>query len=429
MMRVLAFLILTATAVFAQQNGPVVDVVRLDGVVGPATARYVLRGLAEAQRVHAQALLIEIDTPGGLMKSMEDIAKALLASRVPTIVYVYPGGARAASAGVFITYAANIAAMATTTHLGAAHPVGMGPSGAAVDKTEMTKVTNDAAAEIRGFASRRGRNGTWAEQAVRESVSITDEQAMKLHVINVIADSPRRLLQEIDGWKVQTSAGERRLQTRTARMVDIPMDVTERFLALLSDPNVGLILMTVAMYGIMFELNYPAAVFPGVIGAIALILAFVSFAVVSVNVAGLAFIALSIILFLTDIKVPSHGILTTGGIASFFFGAVLLTEYQATFLRTSMPVIVALTVLTTAFFVFIIGAGVRAQRRSIRTGREALIGALGVARSDIAPRGTVFLQGSLWSAESMGTGILAGQPVEVVGIAGLHLKVRSPENA
>ncbi|HXX38737.1 MAG TPA: nodulation protein NfeD [bacterium] len=413
----------------AQGRGTVVDVVQLDGIIGPATARYVLRGLRQASEDGAQALVIEMDTPGGLLTSMEDIAKGLLASPVPSIVYVYPSGARDASAGVFITYAANIAAMAPTTHIGAAHPVTMGPGGGGgqIDPTEMTKITNDAVSEIRSFAARRGRNADWAEQAVRKSVSITETEALRLHVIDLVTPSLPTLLAQVDGREVQTGTGTRRLETRDARVVEIPMEATERLLLLLGDPNVGFILMTMAIYGIIFELSNPGSVFPGVIGGLALILALASFAVVQVNVAGLLLIGFALVLFIADLKVPSHGVLTAGGLVSFVLGALLLTERQAPFLRISLVLILTMAALTAAFFAFAVGAGVRAQMRKVQTGRERLMGAVGVARTDLAPSGTVFVEGELWSAESADGVIPAGRRVRVVRVRGLHLDVRQEE--
>jgi membrane-bound serine protease (ClpP class) len=409
---------------------PAVDVARLTGVVAPATARYVIRAIRDAERSGATALLIEMDTPGGLLKSMEDITKAMLNTDVPTVVYVYPSGSRAASAGVFITYAASIAAMAPTTHLGAAHPVGIGTGGGgSEDKTLMTKVTNDAVAEIRGFAVRHGRNPDWAEKAVRESVSITETQALDLHVIDLVAASPRDLLDRIDGREVATATGKVRLRTRGARLVDVSMDATEQFLALLSDPNVGFVLMTIAIYGIIFELSNPGSVFPGVMGGLALILALASFAVLEVNMAGLLLIGFALILFIADIKVPSHGVLTAGGIISFVLGSLLLTERQAPFLRISLTLILTMTVLTAGFFAFAVGAGLRAQRQKVQTGREALLGAIGVARSELRPEGTVFVQGELWSAESVDGVIPAGGRVRVTRVDGLRLQVKKEEAA
>ena len=408
----------------------IVHVVHLDGIVAPATARYVIRGIRDAEQDGAQALVIEMDTPGGLLKSMEDIAKVMINAKVPTVVYVYPSGSRAASAGVFITYAATIAAMAPTTHLGAAHPVGVGGGGSGgEDKTLMTKVTNDAVAEIRGFAARRGRNADWAEKAVRESVSITETQALSLHVIDLIADNPQELLAKIDGREVRTILGAQRLHTRNAVLAEIPMDLTERFLALLSDPNVGFILMTMAIYGIIFELSNPGSVFPGVIGGLALILALASFAVLEVNVAGLLLIGFALILFVADIKVPSHGILTAGGLAAFVLGSLLLTERQAPFLRISVALIMAMAALTAAFFAFAVGAGIRAQAQKVTTGREALVGAVGVARGDLNPSGTVFVQGEIWSAESVAGPIPSGARVRVASVDGLRLQVKKEEAA
>jgi membrane-bound serine protease (ClpP class) len=422
----LVLLAIAAPRATAAPPAPVVDVVQLDGVIGPAMPRYVLRALDRAARENARALVIEIDTPGGLMKSMDDITKALLGSPVPTVAYVYPSGARAASAGVFVTYAASVAAMAPTTHLGAAHPVSIAPGTGTggIDKTEMTKLTNDAVAQIRGFAIRNGRNAAWAEQAVRQSVSITDEQALRLGVINVVADTPRDLLAKIDGRRVRTGLGLRRLETRNALVTDIPMDLTERFLELLSDPNVGYILMTLAIYGLIFELSNPGSVFPGVIGGLALVLALVSFAVIEVNVAGLLLIAFAIVLFVADIKVPSHGVLTAGGIVSFVAGSLLLTKEQAPFLRISLTLILTVAGLTAAFFIFAVGAGIRAQARTVRTGHEGLIGAIGEARSELAPTGTVFVQGEFWNATSVSDPIAAGEHVRVVRVTGLRLDVR-----
>ncbi|MBV8299857.1 MAG: nodulation protein NfeD [Candidatus Eremiobacteraeota bacterium] len=342
----LAVLATPALAVPAGSAARAVDLVRLDGVVGPASARHVLRALDEAARDGSQALVLVLDTPGGLMKSMDEITRAMLNSPVPVVVYVYPHGARAASAGVFITYAANLAAMAPATHLGAAHPVGLGASGGSIDKTEMTKLTNDAVAEIQGFAARRGRNAAWAERAVRQSETLTAEDALRRHVVDLIADSPSQLLAKIDGRTVQTAAGTRVLATRNARVTEIPFDLAELFLDLLSDPNVGFILMTIGFYGIVFELSNPGLVFPGVVGGVAMLLAFVSFAVISVNVAGLLLIVFALVLFVADIKVPSHGVLTAGGIGSFVLGSLLLTGDREPFLRISLTLIVTVAVLT-----------------------------------------------------------------------------------
>ena len=422
----LLFFVAGAPAATTTPQRPVVNAIRLNGIIGPAMARYVQRATDRSVHENAQALILEIDTPGGLMKSMDDISHILLNSSVPSVAYVYPDGARAASAGVFVTYASTLAAMAPTTHLGAAHPVMIG-AGGTMDKTEMAKITNDAAAEIHGFAIRRGRNPTWAEQAVRQSVSITADEALRLHVINVIAGNPNELLAKLDGRVVRTPAGTRKLVTRNAELVEIPMDLTEQFLLVLGDPNVAFILMTVAIYGLIFELSNPGSVFPGVMGGLALILALASFAAIEVNVAGFLLIGFAVLLFIADIKVPSHGVLTAGGIASFVLGSLLLTQNQAPVLRISLTLILIVAALTAAFFMFAVGAGIRAQRRSVQTGREGLVGAVGVAQRDLSPAGTVFVQGELWNAEAADGAIPAGERVRVVSVHGLCLDVRKAD--
>jgi len=404
--------------------GPVVLRIRVDGVIAPASARFIQRAIHEAEEASAAALLIELDTPGGLLKSMDDITKAILASRVPVIVYISPSGGRAASAGVFITYAAHIAAMAPTTHLGAAHPVGVG-SGGAQDATMMQKITNDAVANIRALARRRGRNADWAEKAVRESVSVDEAEALKLKIVDLVAADVRELLTRVDGREVETEAGPVVLHTARATVRTVGMDASERLLDLLSDPNVGLILMTIATYGIIFELSNPGAVLPGVIGAIALVLALTSFAILQVNVAGVGLLALSVLFFIADIKVPTHGILTAGGILSFVLGAMLLTNRQLPFLRVSLQVAILTALFTGAFFLFAVGAGIRAQRTKVRTGTEGLIGAVGVARSALSPEGQVHVGGEMWTAEAEDRKpIREGDRVVVVGVEGLRLRVR-----
>ncbi len=395
---------------------------RVQGVIAPGVARYIQRVVREAEEADAAALVIELDTPGGLLKSTDDITKTMLNARVPIVVYITPSGSRAASAGVFVTYAAHLAAMAPVTHLGAAHPVTSG--GDRPDPTLMEKITNDAVAHIRAIARRRGRNADWAEQAVRKSVSISEEDAVRLGVVNLIAKDLPELLDKIDGRTVETFAGTVRLQTRGAVVRFVGMDAGERFLDLLSDPNIGLILMTIATYGIIFELSNPGAVFPGVVGAIALVLAFASFAILEVNVAGLALIALSFLFFVLDIKVPTHGVLTSGGVLSFFLGALFLTNRQAPFLRVSLQLIFFLTVLTGAFFAFAVGMGVRAQRAVVRSGREGLLGVEGVARSDLNPEGTVYVAGEMWTASAEQGSVRQGERVKVVGTDSLRLRVR-----
>lgn len=415
--------------------GAAVHRIVVDGVIGPATSRFVLRALQAAEEDRAEVLVIQLDTPGGLLKSTDDITKALLNARVPVVVYVSPRGARAASAGVFITYAAHVAAMAPATHIGAATPVALGdqrPPGQQnqdrpqpSDEAMRQKVLSDAVANIRAMAARRGRNADWAERAVREAVSITEVEAVSLNVVDFVAEDFGELLRRLDGMVVTTDLGPKTLRTAQARVIDHAMDVTEQFLSLLSDPNIGFILMNIGILGILVELYNPGAVFPGVVGGIALILGLASFAILQVNVAGLLLIAFGILLFIADVKVPGHGILTVGGVIAFVFGAILLTERTAPVLQISIRLILAVAAMLAGFFLFAVGAGVRAQRRPASSGGEGLIGAVGVARSLLDPEGMVHVQGEMWSAIAEDGPIGDGQAVRVVAREGLRVRVRA----
>ncbi|HLE76855.1 MAG TPA: nodulation protein NfeD [bacterium] len=424
----LAGIIFTGGALAAPQPSPPAaagGVVQIEvaGVIAPSTARYINRAIREATEQRAEVLVIRLDTPGGLLKSMDDITKGMLNADIPIVVYIAPSGARAASAGVFVTYAANIAAMAPGTHIGAAHPVAVGDQGEQ-NKTVIEKITNDAVANIKAIAGRRGRNAQWAEQAVRQSVSISDQEAVQLDVVDLIAVDVVDLLRKIDGRTVETAAGPTRLDTRSAAVRLAEMDATERFLDLLSDPNIGLILMTIAIYGIIIEMGNPGAILPGVLGGIALILALVSFAILEVNVAGLAMIGLSLIFFIADIKVPGHGVLTVGGVLAFVMGAVLLTERSLPFLRVSIQLAIFIGVLTGAFFLFAVTAGLRAQKVAPRMGEATLTGAMGVARTALAPDGEVYVMGEAWSASAEDGHIASGERIQVVAVDGLRLRVR-----
>jgi membrane-bound serine protease (ClpP class) len=277
------------------------------------------------------------------------------------------------------------------------------------------------------MARRRGRNPDWAEKAVRQAVSITEEEAVRENVVNFIADDINDLLRKLDGRAVETSRGEARLHTARAPIVDIGQDITERFLALLADPNIGFILMNVGILGIMVELYNPGAILPGVVGGIALILGLASFAIVQVNAAGLLLIGFAMLLFVADIKIPGHGVLTVGGVIAFVFGAILLTERQAPVLQISLRLIIAVAVLLAGFFLFAVGAGVRAQRAAPRSGGARLMDAIGITRSRLDPDGTVHVQGEEWSAVAVNGPIESGQRVRVVGVEGLRVRVK-PES-
>lgn len=404
--------------------------IHINGAISPATASYIGRAIKVAEAQNDACLIIELDTPGGLLESTKQIVRDLYQSKVPTVVYVAPPPARAASAGVFITMAADIAAMAPDTHIGAAHPVNLGVTGE-VEKSDdvmQKKEENDTASFAESIAHRRDRNTEWARAAVLESASITAEKARDLNVVDLLADDIPSLLKQIDGREVQG----RTLHTAGATVQLIPMTAREIFLQFALRPEVMFVLMLMVIYGIIGELSSPGAILPGVAGAIALILVLCMSAILPVNVAGLALIALAVVLFIADIYATTHGILTFGGILAFFLGALMLFNRSDPAFRLSLFYIVPATLITAAFFVFVVGAGLRAQLLPVRAGKEAMLGKTAPALAHIdAAGGKVFVEGEYWNATSEAA-IEAGQPVEIVGINGLTLKVRpklSPEGS
>ncbi len=398
-----------------------VGVIRIAGAIGPATADYIARAVNVAAAANHACLIIELDTPGGLLDSTKEIVQTFYASKVPTVVYVSPSGANAGSAGTFITLAADVAAMAPNTSIGAAHPVSIGTGGEQkTDEVMKQKLQNFASSYIESIAQKRGRNVEWARSAVVESQSITAEKALELKVIDLIADDRADLLEKLDGREV----GEHTLRTAGARTVEIPMVLRERIFQLLWRPEVMLILMLVAIYGIIGELSNPGAILPGVLGAIALILVLYMSAILPVNIAGLALIGLALVLFIADIFAPTHGVLTFGGIVSFFLGAIMLFNRAEPGFRLSLAYIIPATILTAAFFMFVIGAGLKAQLRPIRAGKETMFGKVVPALSRIDENsGKVFIEGEYWNARS-DSPVEAGQRVEIIGIDGLTLKVK-----
>ncbi|NOX37577.1 MAG: nodulation protein NfeD [Calditrichaeota bacterium] len=412
--------LLIAGTLYAQE---VVHVIQIDGVINPVAQNFIHNNIEKAEEANAHALVIMLDTPGGLMKSMRMIVKDMLTASIPIVVYVAPSGSRAGSAGVFITLAAHVAAMAPGTNIGAAHPVAFG-MGADTSQTMMEKVTNDAVAFIKSIAEKRGRNVEWAEQAVRKSVSITETEALELNVIDFIAPTLDSLLVLMDGMEVETSQGKVTLHTRNARIKRIEMSFRYRVLNVISDPNVAYILMLIGIYGILFELYNPGSIFPGVIGAISLILAFYALQTLPINYAGLLLIILAIILFLLEIKIPSYGLLTIGGIVSLVLGSLMLFESPLPFLRVSWKVIAAATLTTALFFLFAIGMGIRAQRKKPTTGSEGLVGEFGEAIETFRKgAGQVMVHGEIWKAKSRDT-IRKGDPIRVTRVDGLHLRVQ-----
>ena len=401
---------------------PPVALVEIDGVISPVTIRIIGSAVERAQAEGAQALIIQLDTPGGLERSMRSIVQKLLNAEVPVVVYVAPTGARAASAGVFITMAAHIAAMAPATNIGAAHPVAVG--GGQMDKESAKKIENDAAAFARTIATERGRNVDWAEKAVRASVSATEREAVKLKVVDLIAENLSDLLTKIDGRTVKVRKETVTLKTKDAPVTKVNIGWQDRFLNLITDPNIAYILMMMGMLGLFFELSTPGAILPGVIGGISLILAFFAFQSLPINYAGLLLILFGVVLLLAEIKVVSHGILSIGGTISMILGSMMLFDAPEIGFRVSWWVIVPTVATTTGIFAFAVGAGVRALYRKPTTGYAGLVGEVGAARSALAPTGDVFVSGELWRAVAEGEPVAEGEQVTIIGVEGLTLKVR-----
>jgi membrane-bound serine protease (ClpP class) len=397
-----------------------VSLIEMDGAISPITTRLLSLALDRARADGSQALIVELNTPGGLERSMRSMVQRILSSDIPVIVYVAPTGARAASAGVFITMAAHVAAMAPATNIGAAHPVAIGGG---MDKEMVKKVENDAAAFARTIATDRGRNVEWAEKAVRSSVSATEREAVKLHVVDLIADSVPDLLAKVDGRTVKTAKGPVTLHTRDAPVKQIEIRFRDQLLALISDPNVAYILMMLGMLGIFFELSTPGAVLPGVIGGISLILAFFAFQSLPINWAGLLLILFGLVLLIVEIKVASHGVLTIGGVVAMLLGSLMLYDVPESNLRISWFVIVPTVGATAGLVIFAVSMGLRALYRPSATGSAGMVGQAGVVRTPLDPEGQVMMDGELWRAVARDGPLPVGEHVEVVRVDGLTLTV------
>jgi len=398
----------------------------LDGVISPASSSYLLRAIKLAEDNNASCLIIKLDTPGGLDVSMRVITKRILNAEVPVVIYVAPKGARAASAGVFILYASHIAAMAPGTNIGAAHPVSMG--GEKIDSVMIEKVTNDAVAYLKAIARERGRNEKWAEKAVRESASIDAETALKKGVCEIFAEDVNDLISKLDGRTVEVKGEKHTLKTESRPVKDIAMNFKERLLLLLTNPNIAYILLLLGIYGLFFELQNPGTIFPGVVGGICIILGFYALHLLPVNYAGVALIALSAILFILEIYITSGGLLTIGGIISLVLGSLILFESDVPFLRLSWEVIVIVVIIIAAFFIFILSMGIHAQFKKRATGKEGIIGMIGVARTDIKPSGgTIFVHGEYWNAIS-DKSIKKDVEVKIIAVKEMILKVEPVES-
>jgi len=412
------------TAVLSQQ--PVVYVIKIDGSINPSTSDYIKRSIQEANQKGAECLVIELNTPGGLLKSTRYIVSDLLTSPVPVIVFVSPSGSQAASAGVFITLASNIAVMAPGTNIGASHPVN---TQGGMDSVMSEKVTNDAAAFIRSISEKRKRNVLWADDAVRKSVSITETEALRDSVIDLIANDLNDLLAKVDGMEVETSTGKKILNTKNHVIVNFEEGWFSKILNIISDPNIAYILMMIGMSGIMLELYNPGAILPGVVGAICIVLGLYGLHTLPINYAGVALILLAIILFIAEIKVASYGMLTVGGVIALFFGSMMLIDSSSPLenaIEISMSVIITTVLIISGLFVLLGWLVVRAHKRKPMTGESGMLGEIGEVFDDmIGGKGTVKIMGEFWKAETSETeDIPKGSKVKVVAMHDLTIKVK-----
>jgi membrane-bound serine protease (ClpP class) len=406
-----------------------VVVLELRGVIDPVVAQYVQQGIAAANEAGARLVIIQLDTPGGLDTAMRDIVQAILNSDVPVAVFVTPSGARAASAGVFITMAAHVAAMAPGTNIGAAHPVDL--SQGEMSATMENKVTNDAAAYIQAIAHARGRNADWAQEAVRQSASLTAQQALESQVVDLLADDLADLLTKLDGHTVPIRRGEITLDLAAAVVEEYPMTWLQVIAHGIVDPNIAYILLSLGTLALIAEFYHPGAILPGVTGVISLILAFVALGSLPVNWGGIALIGLAFVFFILDIKVTGFALSVAGAI-SFVLGSLLLFSPfrpgapTMPRLAVSPWLLVGMTTLLVGFFSLALTAALRAQRRTVLMSTQALVGATGIALSDLDPTGVVQVRSETWSATADVGPVSAGERVEVIGTEGLRLRVRRP---
>jgi membrane-bound serine protease (ClpP class) len=398
-----------------------VDVLEIEGPVTPIMISYIERGIRTAETDGAEALIIQLNTPGGQVDLMNKIVQALLESDVPVVVYVSPRGAYAASAGTLITLGGHVAAMAPGTTIGAASPVGQ--QGEDLGETMQQKVKEDLKAQARALAERRGEDAmAWAESAVEEARAATAQEALDLGVIDFLAEDLDDLLAQMDGFEVTVDNRDITLQTADATVQELPMTFVEQFLHIITNPTIAFILLTLGINAILFELSSPGGYAAGIVGAICLLLAFYSLGVLPVNYAGLIFIGLAFVLFVVDIKAPTHGVLTVGGVVSLVAGALIL--FNSPLYRVSIAAVVSVAAVTGLFFAFAIAKVVQAQKRRVVTGREGLIGLRARARTALDREGTVLVKGELWKAVAVGGPIAAGAWVEIVAVDGFCLQVK-----
>ncbi|UCB57702.1 MAG: nodulation protein NfeD [Candidatus Omnitrophota bacterium] len=419
-----AGLLLPKGSSLPQDKSSLVLVVDIDDmIINPVAYEVISEAIDEAETKKAQCVVIRMDTPGGLLETTHKIVKEIMGSSVPVAVYVWPQGARAASAGVFITLASHVAAMAESTHIGAAHPVIMNKSWGNIDEEMRQKVLNDSVAWIESLAKARGRNALWAKQAVTESVSITEKEALRLRVADIVAKDLDELLNKIDGRTVETLGQKVTLHTKEARVEFIPMSLRQKFLNNLINPNIAYILMLLGFFGLLYEITHPGFGFPGLAGIISLLLAFYAFQVLPTNYAGVALVIVGIAFFIIEAFTPTFGAFTLAGIVSLVFGSTILFNQPYEFLKVSLKLIIPVAVSLGLISTFLITLVIKAHRRKITIGQEALIGQRATAQTNISPKGKVFIHGEIWDAQSSDK-ILKGQEVIIEKVEGLKLIVR-----
>ena len=414
---VLPVLLLGAGA-FAAEPGDIY-IIRIADAISPGTAEYIKSGIKTAEENEAACIIIEMDTPGGLAESMRLIVQNILASRVPVVVYVSPGGARAASAGVMITMAADVAAMAPGTNIGAAHPVGAG--GKEIDGTMSEKIINDMVAQAKSVAEKRGRNADWVEDAIRESVSVTETEALKENIIDLIAKDTEDLIRQLNGRQIKDRGT---LKLDQANKIVLEETLRSKILRTISNPNIAYILMMIGLAGLYFELSHPGAIFPGVIGGIALILAFFAMQTLPINYAGILLIVLAIIFFIMEMKITSYGLLSVAGIVSLLLGSLMLFEGDTPDMRLSWQVLLPTIVVISGFFAAVASLVFRAQISKPTTGAGGLVGEIGIVKKALKPEGKVFVHGELWHARAKEP-LDENVKVRVVKVENLVLEVES----
>ncbi len=397
--------------------------IKVDAPIHPITAEYIIQTIDQADRAHDELVILTLDTPGGLDSSMREIIAKIVNARTPVAAFVGPSGARAASAGLLIALACDVFAMAPGTNTGAAHPVGISLIGQAMDKTMEEKVTNDAAAYVRSIAEKRGRNVRMAEDAVRKSLSYTEREALAGGLIDLVVNSGDELIARLDGRTIKRFDGATQILALAGKpVVERPMSFRQRFLLTIANPNLAFYLLLIGLLGLYIEFTHPGAVLPGVLGGISLLLAIFAFQILPISYVGLGLIILAIILFILEIKVQSFGVLAIGGIVAMIIGALMLIKAPVPEMRPSLTYILPFVIAVSAIILFLLTLVFRAHARPASTGREGMIGETGTARTDLSPAGKVFVHGELWEAEA-DTPIRAGEPVKVVEVRGLKLKV------